>query len=233
MLLVLDATYGACEVVLASQAFSLHAREARPRMASQTVLPMIRSLLNEAQVSIDVLKGIAFGCGPGSFVGVRLIASVVQGIAFAKNLPVYPLSSLALRAQSVCDQHHASKVAVIQDAQMQEVYAGFYERDAQGLMRPLVPDEALKPNDVVFPWHEAIGVGDGFEAYAEAISIPSSLSLLKESDLPLIPSALTKMALDAEGRGLGLAAEKALPVYLRATQLWKEMPHDLNPPRNA
>ncbi|PPD47824.1 MAG: tRNA (adenosine(37)-N6)-threonylcarbamoyltransferase complex dimerization subunit type 1 TsaB, partial [Methylotenera sp.] len=39
---------------------------------SQVILPEIQHLLNQAELQLQDLHGLAFGAGPGSFTGVRI-----------------------------------------------------------------------------------------------------------------------------------------------------------------
>jgi tRNA threonylcarbamoyladenosine biosynthesis protein TsaB len=71
------------------------------RRHNELLLPMIDSLLAEAGIPRERIDVLAFGCGPGSFTGVRIAAAALQGIALARDLPVVPVpSSLALAEAS-------------------------------------------------------------------------------------------------------------------------------------
>ena len=91
---------------------------------SQQILPALRELLDEAQVELESLDGIAFGAGPGSFTGIRIACGVAQGLAFGANLPVVAVCTLLVLAQ----QSGATRVIACLDARMGEIYHAVYEK---------------------------------------------------------------------------------------------------------
>lgn len=101
--------------------------------ASQHLLPWITDALKSEGIALRDLNAIAIGIGPGAFTGVRLGVAVVQGLAFATDLPVAPVASLDAIAASVLAHplieamdtgtHHFT-VAI--DARMGEVYWANY-----------------------------------------------------------------------------------------------------------
>ena len=92
-LLAFDTSSVACTVGLqdGDELFIQH--EEQPREHTRLLMPMIRSVLAEAHVELSDLDGIVLGNGPGSFIGMRIAASVAQGLAFGANLRIAPVSS--------------------------------------------------------------------------------------------------------------------------------------------
>ena len=126
-ILALDTSTEACSAALLIDT-EIHQRyEVAPREHGALILPMIETLLSEAGCAPTQLDALAFGRGPGAFVGVRIATGVAQGIAFAADLPVIPVSSLAAMAQSV---EHGNVYSAI-DARMNEVYWGAYRKYAR------------------------------------------------------------------------------------------------------
>lgn len=135
-LLALDTSSLACSVALQvdDEIFDRHEEQAREH--TRLLIPMIVETLRQGGVALAELDAIVLGNGPGSFIGMRIAASVAQGLAFGAGIRIVPVSSmLAVAAEAMTDPG-ATHVAVCQDAHMNEVYLGLYRCSDSGL--PLI-----------------------------------------------------------------------------------------------
>jgi tRNA threonylcarbamoyladenosine biosynthesis protein TsaB len=180
------------------------------------ILPMIQSLLDSAGVSLAKLDAIAFGCGPGSFTGIRIAASLAQGLAFAGSLPVIPVSSLAATAQAAYMKHGWQRLLVAVDARMEQIYWGAYQVESS-LVLPVFPEEIVTPDAVLsIPEGGWNAVGDGWRVYgAELIARMGREPM--QMDVSGLPTAEAILVLAKERykRKDWVGAAEALPVYLR------------------
>ncbi|WVV48553.1 tRNA (adenosine(37)-N6)-threonylcarbamoyltransferase complex dimerization subunit type 1 TsaB [Pseudomonas sp. NA13] len=211
-LLALDTATEACSVALLHDGKVTSHYEVIPRLHAQKLLPMIQKLLSDAGTTLQAVDAIAFGRGPGLY-GVRIAIGVVQGLAFALERPVLPVSNLAVLAQRALREQGARQVAAAIDARMDEVYWGCY-RETDGEMRlvgaeaVLPPEAAALPSDASGDW---FGAGTGW-GYGERIAVS-----LSGQDATLLPHAedLLALARFAWARGEAIPADDAQPVYLR------------------
>lgn len=141
--LALDTSSLACTVALRVGDTIIERHEEQAREHTRLLMPMIRDVLREAAMSLSDLDAIVLGNGPGSFIGMRIAASVAQGLAFGAGLRIIPVSSLAAVAAEVMDKSDASLVAVTQDAHLHEVYLGLYARGEDDLPHAIC-DERLQ-----------------------------------------------------------------------------------------
>ncbi|MCL5796075.1 MAG: tRNA (adenosine(37)-N6)-threonylcarbamoyltransferase complex dimerization subunit type 1 TsaB [Gammaproteobacteria bacterium] len=125
--LLIDTTGQGCHIGLTHQGVCWTDSDMQPQSHTKRVLPMIESLLTQAKLSMNEVQGIVYTKGPGSFTGVRVGVSVVQGLAFASSIPTLGVSTLmALAWQGYC-QTQQSNVGAIIDARMAQIYWAVYD----------------------------------------------------------------------------------------------------------
>lgn len=217
-ILALDTSTAACSAALfCDNQLVACQEEIIPRQHSNLILPMLDAVLAVGGVAHAQLDALAFGCGPGSFTGVRLAASIIQGIAFASDLPVLAISTLRALAQGAYRDRGAKHVLSSIDAYMQEVYWGVYQLDQHESMVALLPDTICLPADVVVPEEiEWVGVGSGWDSYTTVMQekMGAQLSSWLPNRYPSARDIASLAAIDYQ-QGKAVSAEQALPVYLR------------------
>lgn len=169
--------------------------EIAPRRHTQLILPMLDSILNQAELDIKQIDVLAFGRGPGAFTGVRVGTGVIQALSYGADIPVAQISSLSAvaqrfyRAQEFSSQSQInsqinsrsigknSKVLVANDARMDEIYFAAYEY-SDGFMTLIGEEQVMKPQQLdeflqqhnILPDEQCTIVGNGWLVYAEQLS---------------------------------------------------------------
>jgi tRNA threonylcarbamoyladenosine biosynthesis protein TsaB len=135
-LLALETSTHACSVAVqyGDRLFERHVVRAKEH--TRLLIPMIEEALLEGGASLGELDAIVLGNGPGSFIGMRIGASVAQGLAYGARLGIVPVSSLAAVAAEAFHLTEAEYVMVAQDAHMSEVYLACFRRGEGGLPVP-------------------------------------------------------------------------------------------------
>jgi len=215
-LLAIETATEACSAALLVNDEVIQRYELAPREHAKRILVMVDELMAEAGIGSNQLDALAFGRGPGSFIGVRIAAGVAQGIAYSADLPVVPVSTLAAIAQGSGSDH----VLVAIDARMGEIYWGKFERatdtklvtacDAEQLVRPDKVAEFLQTQD-----HQWVGVGSGWQTYQDILT--QQLPTVTVDQDHQFPTAqlVVQLATASVKAGDTVSAEQAVPVYLR------------------
>lgn len=176
--------------------------------ASTALIPGVMELLQQAGVPLATLDAIVFGCGPGSFTGLRTACAVAQGLAFGAAVPVLPVETLLAVAQEARMRAGASRVLAVLDARMDQVYVAGYEWTGAGWHRD-GPIQLSAPQDVLprAGWHVA---GNAFDAYPGRLATGAG-----RIDAWPDAEALLQLAPVLLSQGLGRPADEALPLYVR------------------
>ncbi len=222
-LLAVETSTEACSAALFIDGEVTERYELAPKVHTKLILPMIDSLMAEAGLKPQQLDALAFSRGPGSFTGVRIATGVIQGIALGADLPVVLVSTLAAIAQDFFDNNEGDVAFVAMDARMGEIFWGVYWRDAQSYAE-LIGDESVTPADSVeFPDLNGVGIGSGWGVYHQELMIrlAGRVSHYKADMLPRA-GAIARLGARGFERGLAVAVEQAMPVYLRDKVAKKE-----------
>ena len=216
-ILAIETCTEACSAALMADQH-LEARfEIAPREHSKLVIGMVEELLVESGLLLGQLDAIAFGCGPGSFTGVRIGTGVAQGLAIGADLPVVPVSTLAALAQQAYEKTGNKALCAAIDARMGEIYWGCYHIEgADSLAVARTKQYVSKPEDLILSDNETwFGVGSGWDAYGKSCSSMVDLEIAYLASVYPSASEVAKLASEDFAQGKAVRAEDALPVYLR------------------
>lgn len=213
-LLALDTSTTACSVAMWHDGQLFELFETAANRHSSLILGMVDQVLAESGATLRQCDAIAFGCGPGSFTGLRIGVGVVQGLAFGSGIPVVPVSSLAAQAA----RSGAENVLAAFDARMGQLYWGLY-RAAEGRYVAAGDGNVMvtAPKQVGIPAGEHwTAIGTGCDLYEEGIRTanPDSVITFVRGGFP---HAMDVAALGAVEYRMGKAipAAAAAPEYVR------------------
>ena len=112
---------------------------------SQTILPIINSILDLSNTTINDIDLFAVTTGPGSFTGVRTGVSLVKGLAFPRNIGCIGLSSLEALAYNLYGLD--GFICPVMDARRSQVYTALFEF-SDGIMKRCTDDDIMKIDEL-------------------------------------------------------------------------------------
>ena len=199
---------------------------------AERLLPMVDELLAEHGLGRQALSAVAFGQGPGGFTGLRVACGVAQGMAFALQIPVVPVVSLAAVAQRDVEATHIEHAlrVVVQDARMGEIYLAAYASNGEGGWSTVQAPMLMAADDLplwlqqasdqhaVFPAGSVLRlVGDGVALCPDLNSfyLPNGLTLQQGPALRPDAVSVGKLGLRLLLQGKHVSPEQAAPLYVR------------------
>ena len=204
---------------------SLHSEAGAAR--GELLLPMIESCLSVSHLTFGDIDAYACTNGPGSFTGVRIGVATVKGLAFGKDLPCVPVSTLEAIAENLRPLRGVYCAAM--DARRGEVYTALFDTDEEGNLRRLTADEAIPVSllaERVRPYLDGrpvFAAGDGAHVAKKALK---DADILCEETPALLSmqtaSSVARVAQAALLRGFSLDCTKLSPIYLRVPQAERE-----------
>ncbi len=199
---------------------------------SQTLLPMVESVLKLSNINLSDIDVIAVTAGPGSFTGVRIGISAVKGLCFADNKPCIPVSVLEAMAYNLIGQECI--VCSTMDARCNQVYNAIFKVRGESVER-LCDDRALMIDELYdnlkgikskYSNAKIIVVGDGADLFYNAIKDKDkelNINLAVETQKWQNAAGVCLAAKDRAIRKETISNDELLPVYLRLPQAEREL----------
>jgi tRNA threonylcarbamoyladenosine biosynthesis protein TsaB len=216
-ILALDTATEACSVALMVDGEISEQFRLAPREHNRIILPMIQQVLADAAIGFSNLDAIAFGCGPGSFTGVRIAAGVVQGLSLGLDCPVVPISTLAALAFEAMKECQAEQAHAAIDARMGEVYWGSYRSAPGDAVVCVVEEQVIAPDQLdVKALSTDVAIGSGWMTYRSILS-----ERLGQPDIQILEDrfpragSIVRLAATRLQAGITCRPEDVEPVYLR------------------
>ena len=143
----------------------------RGKSHEEFLVPGIKFILEQSEIQMRQLAGIAVGIGPGLFTGMRVGVATAKSMAQALHVPVVGIPSLDLLAYSV--RHTSRLICACVDARRGEVFSAFYRQVPGGVQR-LSEYVAWRPErlaaEVQGRSQEVLFVGNGALVYKDKLT---------------------------------------------------------------
>lgn len=225
-ILALETATEACSLALLDATGVRQCHEVIPRGHSRRVFGMLRELLPGGDLAAAGVTLLAYGSGPGSFTGLRIAASLTQGLAFSTGLPAVGIPTLAALAQTALRSGVVTaddSLLCTLDARLNEIYCAVYEfQDGFASLRE--GPWALAPGDLSLRGTGRIkAVGSGCNHLG---ALPPELAARIDRTAPgLLPEARDVAELARAGKLAGAvqAPFEIAPVYVRDEIGWKKL----------
>ncbi|QIV96138.1 tRNA threonylcarbamoyladenosine biosynthesis protein TsaB [Allofrancisella inopinata] len=208
--LILDTASAYCSVALRVKNRNYSNTKYIPRQHNKFLLEMIKEVFESAGIDKKNLDFIAYGVGPGSFVGVRLAAAVAQAFAVGLDIPIVGFSSMFAIAKSMST--NSDKVAVVLDAKMGDFYLGLYNKKT---------DDVFLENVYKLQEYSA-ELYQGFSLVGETIEqikLVPEITDFKLDVSNLIDYVYRQYLLQKQNSKL---TQETFPVYLRGNAHWSK-----------
>ena len=191
---------------------------------SQTLLPMIDSMVSLFGIDLASIDAIAVSGGPGSFTGLRIGSATAKGLGLALNKPLIHVPTVDGTAYNL----YGAKglICPIMDARRNQVYTGIYrfEQDFEVVMEQDAMDMAELIEKLNSMGERVIFLGDGVPVHEnkirELMTVPFDFAPAHMNRQRAASIATLGAVYYAEGK-IQTAAEHG-PDYLRKSQAERE-----------
>ena len=223
--LCIDTSTAHCSVALAIGDDVFADTQRLERRHNQEIIPMLDALYQRAGLAVQDTELVSFSAGPGGFTGVRIAASVAQGIAMACGCRVVPqrCSDILVRSWAQCPPNIERIVCAV-PSRAQSFYLSAHVGNF-GVWSQQHTDQLC---DHAPEWLLDIAADDDLDANLVAMIgsmpdwLPEDIKTCGRGEVIPDASAMISTARTIHKEGRGVTAEWALPIYVQGDSPWRK-----------
>lgn len=182
------------------------------------VMPMIEALFERRGLRAQDCDAFAFASGPGSFTGLRIACTIVQGLALGTARPVIAVGSLEALVQAAAEPQRprepraARRALAALDARMGQAYWAVFE-ETDGRWTPagapaLCPASELPTLAALWRPHFVAGPMPWIGLHVDALAYRLRAATVGAA-------SVARLARERFARGELLEPREAMPTYVR------------------
>lgn len=188
------------------------------KKASRNIILHIDTLLKQNGYSLSDCVYLAALQGPGPFTTLRVVIATINGLSFARQLPLIGIDGLDALMREQRSDHHDYTIALL-NAFTDDVYFGIYQRNigiiAKGCMNIVA---FIQTNTKIFAGSTLLIVGNGatlhqttlYEAFGNLLTIPAHNP--EQCSIDMVGSMAHQKWLSKSD-----ITQQLLPLYLKAS----------------
>ncbi len=135
-LILLETSTNSCSAAIAIDGKVVSSRAINEHKAhAKLLVPFVKNLLEESNLSINDCSAVAISMGPGSYTGLRVGVSTAKGFCYGANLPLISVDTLEILARMVESDTSNSLIIPMIDARRMEVYSAIFNNKFEKLSK--------------------------------------------------------------------------------------------------
>ena len=192
------------------------------RSHNQHLLNLLDELFVTARCKPADVELVGFGCGPGSFTGVRIAAAATQAIAFGAAARIVPVPSLHALAMTAAVNYPAKSRFICAVKSRGEAYylASYLRADLDAEKKAEQTEELT---DQPSAWMQDLHVGeDTLVVGGRPGWLPETLQRVHVEGVHPQAGDIVEWVRRQHAQGLSQSPEAALPRYISGDSPWKK-----------
>ncbi|MBD3272783.1 tRNA (adenosine(37)-N6)-threonylcarbamoyltransferase complex dimerization subunit type 1 TsaB [Candidatus Dependentiae bacterium] len=209
--LSLQGSYSTLEISLYNESECQKSFKEDNLRASSLLIPKIKDLLDDNNLSLNDLDFIAVNQGPGAFTSLRVVITVANALAFAKKIPLIGIDGLEALYDQASEKIDSKNIVVILNAYNNDVYfafkkKGILEKGYKKIDKLILELKEVFEDSIIF-------VGNAYEQHKDILNnLNHSFIDLQNASA----SQIAKMALDKWNKNNKDVSYKLTPLYLKS-----------------
>lgn len=227
--LAIDTSNSKCSVALRTKDDNVITKIISSPNHCETLMPLIKDVFNEANMTINDIDYIYVVDGPGSFTGLRIGIATAKSLAHFSKIPIIPIKSLTYISWSLPYILEDKKnedfiIAPLIDARRQTFYTQFYDKNYKNPISEIMHLEINEIIEMLNKYDKKIYLmGENLKSLLNDISLDDKFIIFDEDDNILRPKGLLEIGDVFSKNTKNVKTYKTLtPFYVKKSQAERE-----------